>query len=353
MQPTDIVCWDSYVTGNNQSTPYHLSGWQTVIEETYGHQAHFLLARRNQKVVGVLPMVHMKHMLSGNSMISMPFLDMAGVLADSDEVASGLIHEALNVMHRVNADAVELRQGHHFGPEPLAEAKDTGLLPRCRASGSKVRMVLDLPDGSDVLMQSFRSKLRSQVKKSIKMGLERRIGGAELIDDFYRVFTINMRDLGSPVHSKEFLQNILERFPAYTRIFVVYKGAEPVAGSIVCTLNQTVYNPWASSLRKYHHYNPNMLLYWSMLEYACDHGFTRFDFGRSTEGSGAYKFKQQWGTRPVRLCWFTFPNLGVKRPSSAATADQTLFHVAVELWKKMPVPVSRMLGPAIRKHIGL
>ena len=353
MQPTDIVCWDEYVARNPQATPYHLSGWKTVIEETYGHRSHFLLAQSNQRIVGVLPLVHMKHVLSGNSIISMPFLDVAGVLADNDDIASGLIHEALNVMHRVEADAVELRQGHGFGPEQAAPDKSKRLLTRCRASGSKVRMILDLPDSSDVLMQSFKSKLRSQIRKSTQMGLETRIGGVELIDDFYRVFTINMRDLGSPVHSQEFMQSIIEMFPAHTRIFVVYRGAMPVAASIVCTLNQTAYNPWSSSLRKYHQYNPNMLLYWSMLEYACNQGFSRFDFGRSTEGSGAYRFKQQWGTRPDRLCWVTFPNLSIHRPYSPATADKTMFNVAVQIWKRMPVPVSRMLGPAIRKHIGL
>ena len=353
MQPTDILCWDSYVARNRMSTPYHLSGWQRVIEESYGHSSHFLLARKNRRLVGILPLVHMKHLLSGNSLISLPFLDMAGVLADNDVIASCLIHEALNLMHRVRADAVELRQGGSFGTAQIRPESKQNLISRCSSSGDRVRMVIELPDHSDLLMQSFRSKLRSQVKKSIQSGLETRVGGVEFLDDFYRVFTINMRDLGSPVHSKIFLQNILELFPTHSRIFVVYKGGEPVAGSIICTLNQTVYNPWASSLRKYQLFNPNMLLYWTMLEYGCNHGFSRFDFGRSMEGSGPYRFKQQWGAHPVRLCWVNFPNLSLHRPISAANADQPMFNVAVQLWKRMPVPISRMLGPAIRKHIGL
>ena len=43
----------------------------------------------------------------------------------------------------------------------------------------------------------------------------------ELLDDFYDVFLINMRDLGSPVHSKKLMKNVLEEFPDKARIVIV------------------------------------------------------------------------------------------------------------------------------------
>ena len=76
----------------------------------------------------------------------------------------------------------------------------------------KVRMVMELPESSDELMNSFKSKLRSQIRKPIKEGVETRIGQTELLDDFYHVFAINMKDLGSPVHSKRLFHNILKEF---------------------------------------------------------------------------------------------------------------------------------------------
>lgn len=353
MLPTDSVNWDAYVARRQMGTPFHLSGWQTVIEQTYGHRTHFLLAEINQRIVGVLPLVHMKHILSGNIMISMPFLDMAGVLADNLEVAGCLIHESLNQMHRIGADAVELRQGHFLAAEEKETATPETPLSRCRASGNRFRMVLDLPGTPDALMQSFRSKLRSQIRKPLRSGLETRSGGLEYLDDFYRVFSVNMRDLGSPVHSKAFLHKVVDRFPTQTRIFTVYKEGKPIAASLTVAFGDTVYNPWASSMRRYRDCCPNMLLYWSMLEYACAQGYARFDFGRSSEGEGTYRFKQQWGARPIKLCWYTFSNLSVGRPHSSASADKAGFQIAAKLWTKMPVPISRMIGPSIRKNIGL
>ena len=61
-------------------------------------------------------------------------------------------------------------------------------------------------------MKSFKSKFRTKIKKPKKMGLNFRIGGVELLDNFYEVFLVNMRDLGSPVHSKKIIQNIFEEF---------------------------------------------------------------------------------------------------------------------------------------------
>jgi FemAB-related protein (PEP-CTERM system-associated) len=353
MQEADAARWDDYVAEGADATPYHLSGWQSVIENAYGHQTHFLMAERKGRVVGILPLVHMKHALSGNSMISMPFLDMAGILADSHDVSYGLISEALSVMHRVRASSLQLRQAGGFQCRRRSVDEGHEPLSRCLESGNRVRMICDLPDDPDALMSSFKSKLRSQIHKPIREGLEVKSGGEEYLDEFYRVFEVNMRDLGSPVHSKEFLRSVLRCFVGRVRIFLVYLGGKPVAASITCEYRDTVYNPWASSLKKYRHLSPNMLLYWSMLEYACERGYSRFDFGRSTWNEGTYRFKKQWGSQPSRLCWYSIANLGVDHPRVPVTAENAKIGMAVQLWKKMPVPVSRVVGPAIRKHIGL
>ena len=113
-------------------------------------------------------------------------------------------------------------------------------------------------------MKSFKSKLRSQIKKPIKEGLEAKVGGPELLEDFYKVFLINMRDLGSPVHSKKLMQNVLVAFLDKAKIIVVYKDRDPLACSLIIEFNDTLENPWASSLREYSRLSPNMLLYWTM-----------------------------------------------------------------------------------------
>lgn len=78
-------------------------------------------------------------------------------------------------------------------------------------------MLLDLPESSEILMKYFKAKLRSQIKKPLKEGLKPKVGGIELLYDFYKVFSINMRDLGSPVHSQKLMRIVFEEFIEYIK----------------------------------------------------------------------------------------------------------------------------------------
>ena len=212
-------------------------------------------------------------------------------------------------------------------------------------------MLLNLPDSSETLMKSFKSKLRSQITKPLRQGLTSRTGGAELLKDFYKVFLVTMRDLGSPVHSMKLMRNTLSEFPERSQIIVVYRSEEPVAAALVIGFQNVLHNPWASSLRKYASLSPNMLLYLRMLEYACDNGYQVFDFGRSSVSEGTYRFKEQWGAVPAPLYWH-YICLDGNLPNPDGFAKQR-FESATRCWKKLPVVVTRAIGPSIRKHISL
>lgn len=403
MQPSDSSLWDIYVNAHPKATLYHLSGWKNVIERTYGHKTYYLIAvqdnqpgltnssnPRNQhdpdyelsstdcqlNTVGILPLVHLKHFIFGNGLISMPFFDLGGILADDEEVEKALLLEAIKLGKKLKAKSIELR---HI--EPLAwladsskliadsqkedstshnpSAKSFDTMPydlsamNCvlRTRSHKVRMLLDLPGSSEKLLKSFKSKLRNQIRKPVRDGLKAEIGGVGLMDEFYQVFSVNMRDLGSPVHSKRLMRNVLEEFPKRSRIIVVRKDEKILASSLVVGLKETLENPWASALREYSSLSPNMLLYWTMLEYACEKGYAFFDFGRSSPDEGTYRFKDQWGAKPTPLYWHYISLNG--RLAGEATSEKTKFEKAIQYWQKLPVPITRVVGPGIRKYIGL
>jgi serine/alanine adding enzyme len=340
----DIADYDNYVYAHPRATLYHLSGWRNIITKTYGHKSHYLMAvRDNGTIAGILPLVHLKSILFGNTLISIPFFDTGGILADDDTAEEALLSQAVNLGQRLDADRIELR---HIEP-PISA------VPNTVTHSHKVLMHLELPGNADLLMKTFKAKLRSQIKKPLKEGLYSKIGGSELSEDFYKVFLINMRDLGSPVHSKRLITSVLEEFPDHARIIMIYKEKQPLACGLLIGFRDRdiLENPWASSLREYSRFSPNMLLYWAMLEYACNKGYARFDFGRSSPGQGTYKFKEQWGANPISLNWHTIYLKG--KPEQTETTRASKLDTAVRYWKKLPVSVTKIIGPAIRKHIGL
>jgi FemAB-related protein (PEP-CTERM system-associated) len=350
-----------------------LYGWKKIIENTYGHKTYYLVAESVDSasppsICGILPLVHMKHILFGNRLISVPFFDMAGILADSPEAEQALLSEAIRLAGKLKANTVELRQTKPFAfsppsspmkpmnqESPQHSARRTSHLKPSAQSLSvkshKVRMILELPDSSEKLMTSFKSKFRTKIKKTFKNGLEAKIGRSKLLDDFYKVFLVNMRDLGSPVHSPKLIQSVLEEYPGKANLVIVYKEGEPIAGGMMVGFHNILENPWASALKQYARLRPNTLLYWTMLDYACNNGYRYFDFGRSTPGEGTFVFKEQWGAKPEFLHWHYVPLKG--KPSDTESTDKSNFERAIHYWQKLPVPVTRIVGPMIRKHIGL
>jgi FemAB-related protein (PEP-CTERM system-associated) len=301
----------------------------------------------------------MKHFVFGNHLISIPFFDMAGILADSPEAEQALLSTAVDLARDLRARTLELRHRKpllSFNPTPscIPEAPFPPSLPgsgHLSVRSHKARMLLELPESSDALMASFKSKLRSQIKRPLKEGLQTKMGGMELLDDFYKTFAVNMRDLGSPVHSKRLIRSVLTEFAPQARLVIVYKDTAPVACALIVGFGRTLENPWASALRRYARLSPNMLLYWSMLAYGCENGYRVFDFGRSTPEEGTYKFKAQWGARPEPLHWHYFSFNGIT--GEDGLDEKAHFGRAVQYWQKLPVAATKLIGPMIRKHIGL
>ena len=371
---SDRTLWDEYVRKHVNASLFHLFGWGDVIRSTYGHATYYLTlvaceaggdasqqcteAGMNSGggILGVLPVVHLKHAIFGNSLVSLPFLDGGGILADSREAEECLLAEVIRLGRKTGVRTIELRH------ERLLEScEDTNIAALCpidprnrlqvATRSNKVGMRLNLPESPDMLMKSFKSKLRSQINRTLNAGFDSRIGGLELLEDFYKVFLVNMRDLGSPVHSVKLMQNSLAAFAEDSRIVVVYRLKEPVAAALVVGFGNVLRNPWASSLRKYASLAPNMLLYLRVLEYACERGYKVFDFGRSTPSEGTYRFKEQWGAVPVPLFWH-YISLDGQAPDPEGRGKGR-FEMAVRYWQKLPLVVTKIIGPSIRKYISL
>jgi hypothetical protein len=129
-------------------------------------------------------------------------------------------------------------------------------------------------------------------------------------------------------------------------VVVVYLAARPVAAAIVFTHNASLFNPWASSLRRCRPSCPNMLLYWTMLELAVERGCRWFDFGRSSPDGPAFRFKRQWGASLQPLVWHVFS----RTPHHWDPRSESLID---ESWKALDLSLSRRRGPARRRWISL
>lgn len=341
---SDRGAWDRYVEAHGNASPYHRFAWLTALEKGYGTATRRVVAEDSRGAIrGVLPAALVKRPFGRGRLCSLPYCDLGGALADSGAIEAELLR-------RLQRDALpcELRETSTWAPL-------TPEAPQPAPAGAKARLVLGLPGSSEALFDSFRSKHRSQIRKAEKNGLRADTGnGPGRVESFYPVYARNMRDLGSPPHSKRWFSAIAEAYAEHCSIGLVYLGTEVIGAGLVLRNGSRAAIPWASTIRDYNRLAPNMLLYWTLLAEAADAGLAHFDFGRSTVGEGTYRFKTQWGAEPVPLLWRTL------EPGSTASAAAPRAHGAGALrgaaeatWRKLPLGMTVFLGARVRPWISL
>lgn len=342
---TDKNAWDAYVLQHPNGLAYQLFAWRLAVKKAYGYEAHYLMAEKNHRICGVLPLVDFRIPFVGSTLISLPYCDAGGVLADSDDIEQQLLAAVLDLTKKTGMRC------HIRSTQPLKVDREN--------TTHKVRMLLPLPENSELFVASLKSKIRNKINKPLKHGYRVEIGSSELIEPFYSIFAKNMHELGSPVHSRSWIEAIVTEYKEKVRIGVVFTSSGiPVAAGMILLHPTTVSNPWASALREYRHMKPNMLLYSTLLSFAADNGYPQFDFGRSSLGGGTYLFKEQWGAQPSKLYWYE--DVGNDRlvqkirSTPNGSSDHTgCKSMAVQLWQKLPVTGANWLGPRIRKYISL
>jgi FemAB-related protein (PEP-CTERM system-associated) len=325
---------DQFCSSVFGGTIYHLSKWKKIIPPVFHNPFHILVAVNvHGGVYGVLPIVRLQSALFGDFCVSVPYFNYGGPVAVNEEIETLLIKEACRYCDEW--------QISHFEIRGVKKREQLGLPFR----SEKVNMLLDLPSDVESYRKSLKAKVRSQIKKAENQDYECRFGGVELLDDFYKIFSINMRDLGTPVYSKSFFKEILLNFPDNARLVVLNINGKPASCGFLMGYKHKLEIPWASTLRKFNQYNANMLMYYNILKFAIGQGYKTFDFGRSTVDCNTYKFKKQWGANPLPLYWYYWLKSGEDLPE--LNPNNFKFKLLIAVWKRLPVVVTNLLGPAI------
>lgn len=329
------VAWDKFVEFSQDSTIAHRIGWKRIMVEGLGHRPKYLIAMDDSRVTGILPMIILRAWWKTKYLISLPWIDYGGILAENSETEKLLFEEAVQIAGNEKAEFIEFRTTA-AGSMNLELRKD------------KVTFLLKLEKDFDKIWTGFGPKLRNQIRKAEKSGLTTEFGGGEFLDDFYRVISYNMRDLGTPVWGRKFFETILTAFPNSAQIILVKKDYKVIAAGLLLYFKDRLYIPTASSYRSMLKNCPNHALYWAAIKKGCEEGYRYFDFGRSSWDSNTFNFKKQWVPEPIQLHWQYY--LGKSKVIPALNPSNPKYKILIKLWKKMPLSLANYLGPKIIRN---
>jgi FemAB-related protein (PEP-CTERM system-associated) len=329
--------WDRYVRSAPGATFFHQLGWRWLVERTFGHRAHYLTALRDGRIAGVLPLFELKSLLFGHSLVSIPFAIGGGLVADDEAAEKALLAAAKDLARELRVDYLELRS-----EVPLDD-------PELLTKNLYVTFRADLAIGEEALLKRMERKRRQMMNYVAKAPFEHRVAGLEELPLFYKLFCESMRHHGTPVYPKLFLREILDRHPAHSNLFFIHHEGRPVAAVLNLLFRDVVMPFYAGADRMEKPRGVDEYLYLSIMRWGRENGFRTFDFGRSKRETGAYKFKAKWGMDEVPLGYQYYlvkaralPNVSPANPK---------YQRAIRIWQKLPLPLTRLLGPSIVKRV--
>jgi FemAB-related protein (PEP-CTERM system-associated) len=330
----------AYVRAHRDGTPFHLPAWLDAIEAGTGQRAHMLVAERQGRIAGVLPLTAIRSRLFGKALVSSGFAVDGGVLADNEEAAGALIEAGWALAGRLGCPSLELRGGM------LPSGSDWTIKGESYAGFARP---LAMDDEAE--LKAIPRKQRAEVRKALDADLTITIGKArEDRAAHYAVYAESVRNLGTPVFPKTLFAAVLDRFGEDADILTVRHAGKSVASVLSLYHNGVVMPYWGGGTWGARGLRANERMYFALMRHARERGCTMFDFGRSKPGTGAFAYKKNWGFEPRPLA-YAIRTADGQAPREVNPLDPK-YQARIALWKKLPLWAANRLGPPIARGLG-
>ena len=328
------VSWN-YLLEQHEHEYFHTPQFIAFMREAFGNVSLLCIQDEYEIIKIALPVAIIKSRLLGNKIVSAPYIEYGGFVGDA-----GYVTLFLTEMKR--------KYGGKFDYLEIRSKNDNLELDMKKADWYK-RFTLAIPSEEEVWKGIQKSK-RKAINKS-KKHLEVRELKKEDIDEYYSLYIRNMKSFGSPPYSKKYFQSFFKHMVASNmgKIFGAYYEGKLVAALLGFTYKEKVHILLAVSDPKFKEFRANDAVHWAFIEWAIENEYKVFDFGRVREESGQFEFKRKWGAELLELPSYFMLWKGKEIPS----LDPSNMKLATKVWRKLPLPLTKLVGMKLRKKIGI
>ena len=346
--------WNDLVERTPYASAYHLWEWGEALSSTYGYQKYYLTATHNHEVVGLFPLVHVKSRIFGSRLISVPFCEYGGPLADPglDDQETQLVIEALLDATDKLARTLKVQYVETRNPS-LEVTRDSITVKGYRNVRRYVTFRVNLAMELEELWSNLHKKTRNAIRKAMKRGVEAKdVKGTEELESYYQLYLQTQRRHGTPPHSYTLFERLHDAFGVKGKIKMLlaeYRG-RPIAGVMTFNHDKTIF--WWNNVTdtKHRSLNPTNLLLWNMFEWGVQNGYHTLDLGRTRKGTTVYRFKSGWGGRETYLRDYVY--FLSSKEKELPDPLQRRYRYLSKVWFFMPTSLVKKIGPKIRGGIG-
>lgn len=332
---SESAAWDEFVASAQNATFFHLHKWSELLEGAFGHKAHYLAAKVDDKIVGVLPLVEMRSRIFGNSLSSTPFCVSGGIVANDAAARDALAAAAQALAVDLGVDALELRGGDEPGGEWLEKSL-------------YVEFKREIAEDAEANLLAIPRKQRAVVRKALK----RELLSVETddVDRFFQIYSESVRNLGTPVFARRYFHQLKDAFGDACRMLMIVQDGTDIAAVMSFYFRDQVLPYYGGGIAAARGVGANDFMYWELMRRSGEDGIRVFDYGRSKVDTGAYKFKKNWGFVPQPVTYRYHLVLGESMPE--VNPNNPKYRLAIEGWKRLPLPVANAVGPFLSRTLG-
>ena len=338
LDPAAAPAWDRFVQAQPGATFFHRAAWAEVLSRAFRHEPLHAFAEQDGAVTGILPLLHVKTALFGNTLISSPFCVYGGPLSVDAESAAALDGYAADIMRRTGATATEYR---------FREMPDLNDEWKCK-DDLYVTFRKPIQADDDANLKAIPRKQRAMVRKAIDRNLTTRVDRDVTL--LHSIYAESVRNLGTPVFSRRYFELLAQVFGDSMDVLTIYDRHQPVSAVLNFYDRDEVLPYYGGGTAAARTVAANDFMYWEVMRHAAARGARLFDFGRSKVGTGAFSFKKNWGFAPQPLFHRFRLKPGADIPDHNPLNPK--YRLFIEGWKRLPLPIANRLGPIIVRGVG-
>ncbi len=329
--------WEWYVYTHAEGTFFHTLAWHDAVSKTFRHDAFYLVATTNRRIVGVLPMFLVASRIAGRLLVSVPYGVGGGILADDERIAIALFTTAKQIADAKCCVMIDLRS-----ERPVLRS-----LPVLDGyMGFRRKLPLSVGEVLGWLPRKARAAARNaRHKYSLTASF-----GDENLAEVWRLYSLSMRRLASINYPRAFFRRLAESTPDRHWTVLASLNGRPVAGLVTFLFRDRVLPYFLGTSGDATRCSAANFIYLTVMERAVACGYRIFDFGRSRrENAGCCNFKRFNGFDPQPLGYQYYIPPG-RQPVNLSPANPR-FRAARALWPNLPLFLTQALGARLARHI--
>lgn len=309
LSKADEPAYMQYILDKEDTLIYVSLKYRNMLEELLNDKSYYLVAKVNNEIKGVLPILIHKSEEYGNVANSLPFYGSNGAIIADDSSIYGYLLKAYYQLLAEHACVAGTLITSPFEKNNSWYKESTNPT----FIDTRIGQITYLPKHSDndaeALLSLYHKMVRRCIKKAVNNNISVEIDNStDGVDFLYKTHKENIESIGGIAKKQAFFSIFPKHFQASEdyNIYVAYKDGKRVAALLVFYFNKTVEYFTPVTVEEYRTFQPLSLIIYIAMQEAVEKGFERWNWGGTwLTQNGVYDFKRKWGTTDLNYYYYT------------------------------------------------